>query len=100
MFLYIGGEGTASCPSGYVTELAKKFKALVVTLEHRFYGESIPNDSSATENLKYLTVNNALADLATFTDWFKADQNLTNSKVNPNPNRTRTRTRTLTLTIS
>ena len=79
IFLNIGGEGTASCPSGYVTELAKSYGALAVTLEHRFYGESIPNGNSKTENLKFLTVENALADLSTFTQFFKDSRNMTDS---------------------
>lgn len=36
-----------------------------------FYGESIPNNSAETSNLKYLTVSQALADLAGFTNFFK-----------------------------
>lgn len=79
VFLYIGGEGTASCPSGYVTYLAEQevYSALVVTLEHRFYGESIPNGNSYTANLKHLSVQNALADLNTFTKFFLAERNMT-----------------------
>jgi hypothetical protein len=42
----------------------------LVALEHRFYGESIPNGNHNTENLKFLTVEQALADLASFTKWF------------------------------
>ena len=43
--------------------------------QHRFYGESIPNKEQGghtTENLKYLTVEQALADLAAFTQWFSS----------------------------
>lgn len=79
VFLYIGGEGTASCPSGYVTHLAQNYSAMVVTLEHRYYGKSVPNDNSYTENLKYLTVQNALADLNTFTKYFLNYKNLTDT---------------------
>jgi serine protease 16 len=43
----------------------------LVALEHRFYGESIPNGNLFTDNYKYLSVQQALADLATFTDYYK-----------------------------
>lgn len=50
--------------------LAANYSALLVSLEHRFYGESIPNGNVLSENLVFLTVEQALADLATFTDYF------------------------------
>jgi hypothetical protein len=81
IFLNIGGEGTASCPGGYVTTLAPEYGAMAVTLEHRFYGESVPNGNWDTENLQFLTVENALADLSTFTTWFRESRNMTDTKV-------------------
>ena len=50
---------------------AQQFGALQVALEHRFYGESKPFPTSATGNLRYLTVEQALADAASFIAWFK-----------------------------
>ena len=45
---------------------------MVVALEHRFYGESIPNNNVETANYKaYLTVEQALADLNAFTQFYK-----------------------------
>ena len=49
----------------------------MLVLEHRYYGESQPFDSWKTENLRYLTVENALADIAVFID--KVHKNLTTS---------------------
>jgi len=54
---------------------AKQFGAIYVSLEHRFYGESIPyNDTEpgpySTENLQYLTSQQALADAAYFIEQF------------------------------
>jgi len=44
VFLLIGGEGTlAGPPKGFLGELAQSYGALLVALEHRFYGESLPN---------------------------------------------------------
>jgi hypothetical protein len=72
VFLQIGGEGTLSgAPGGYQASLAKNYSALLIGLEHRFYGESIPNGNVLSENYQYLTVEQALADLATFTEYYK-----------------------------
>ena len=38
----------------------------MIILEHRYYGASQPFDNWSVENLKYLTINNALADIANF----------------------------------
>jgi lysosomal Pro-X carboxypeptidase len=58
--------------------------ALVVALEHRFYGESQPFDNLSNDNLRYLTSEQAydadllrltiysLADLAVFIQWVKS----------------------------
>ncbi len=72
VFYEIGGEGTLSGPpGGFIAQLAQKHNALLIALEHRFYGESIPNGNALTENYKYLSVEQALADLASFTDFYK-----------------------------
>lgn len=42
--------------------------ALLVTLEHRFYGASQPFPDWKTRNLEYLTSEQALADTAYFID--------------------------------
>lgn len=84
VFFSIGGESTltsSSVSSGYIHSLGQNYSALIVSLEHRFYGESIPNGNVETENYQYLTVEQALADLATFTDWYKHENPSTaNSK--------------------
>ena len=45
-------------------DLAQDHKALQVDIEHRFYGESYPTSNMTTENLRYLSSEQALADLA------------------------------------
>jgi len=72
VFYEIGGEGTLSGPpGGYIEQLAKNHSALLIALEHRFYGESVPGNDASTANYRYLTVNQALADLSAFTDYYK-----------------------------
>ena len=57
--------------------LAQVFGGTTVTLEHRFYGESQPFDSLATEHLDLSTSKQALHDLAQSQQWYVAEWNLT-----------------------
>ncbi|XP_065643422.1 putative serine protease K12H4.7 isoform X2 [Hydra vulgaris] len=69
VFLMIGGEGSLSSlwvNVGAMVDYAKQHGALILGLEHRFYGESHPLSDMSTENLKYLSSEQALADLAYF----------------------------------
>ncbi|XP_051534522.1 thymus-specific serine protease [Myxocyprinus asiaticus] len=69
VFLYIGGEGPLSKFSvlfGHHVDMAERHGALLVALEHRFYGESINPDGLETEKLRDLSSQQALADLAAF----------------------------------
>ncbi|CAK4635011.1 unnamed protein product [Aphanomyces euteiches] len=64
VFVYINAENiadptTTTSPDLFINELAQKYKALVVSVEHRFYGES----------LKYLTVYQAIQDLQRNLTW-------------------------------
>ncbi len=86
IMLYICGEGPCS-PSGstsFVSNVAAATKSLVLTLEHRYYGLSVPfgNNSLIVDNLRYLTVEQGLEDLAYFIDWIMG--NHSSVKVNPN----------------
>ena len=68
---YIGGEGPLAAPSDrlFMYALAEEHAALVLALEHRFYGESRPTADMSDDNLRYLTSAQALADLASFKDY-------------------------------
>jgi len=70
IFLMIGGEGPLSAAyvaDHFVTGVwSQQFGAMVVALEHRFYGKSMPTPDSSAENLKLLSSQQALHDLATF----------------------------------
>mmetsp|Transcript_27774 Transcript_27774/g.52619 ORF Transcript_27774/g.52619 Transcript_27774/m.52619 type:complete len:541 (-) Transcript_27774:128-1750(-) len=74
VFLYIGGEGPQGPASEklFMWQLAKEHKALMVSLEHRFYGESYPTSDMSAENLAYLTSEQALADLARFIEYISS----------------------------
>ncbi|CAM9203301.1 unnamed protein product, partial [Ectocarpus fasciculatus] len=85
MFVFIGGEGEESCSrltsKMYVYELAKQHRAMLVNVEHRFYGESYPTVDMSTENLQYLSSQQALADLARIIGYIKTDMDTTTSPV-------------------
>ncbi|CAK4711922.1 hypothetical protein LEN26_008218 [Aphanomyces euteiches] len=85
VFVYINGENVAAnttvkSTNLFMNVLAKKHKALIVSLEHRFYGKSQPKGDFTVESLKYLTAEQALNDLAYFQDHLTAKRKLVNAK--------------------
>ena len=75
LFIYVGGEwfiSPGSITSGHVYDMAKEHNGYLFYTEHRFYGESHPVEAMTNENMKYLHVRQALADLAHFIRTMKA----------------------------
>lgn len=71
MIVLTGGEtsGADRLPflqKGIAYQLAKATNGVGVILEHRYYGKSIPVSDFSTENLRFLTTDQALADTAYF----------------------------------
>lgn len=70
VLLYLCGEGICNGVSdqSWTAQLAKDTKALILALEHRFYGESLPfrAQSFTTDNLRLLNSKQALKDIAFF----------------------------------
>ena len=72
LLLYFGNEGAIEDfwnASGALFELAPPLNALVVALEHRYYGASMPFGAKSLDSahtLRYLSVEQALADMAEF----------------------------------
>ena len=80
IFLYAGNEGpieTFAGNSGWMFELAQSFNAMLVFVEHRFYGRSMPWEGNATlsyanvTTLSLLTSEQAIADYVQFVDWMR-----------------------------
>ncbi|XP_054258619.1 putative serine protease K12H4.7 [Macrosteles quadrilineatus] len=79
VFLLIGGEGETNALwmiQGAWVDYAKKYNALLFQVEHRYYGKSHPTSDLSVENLKYLSSEQALADLAYFIVAMNNEHNL------------------------
>lgn len=62
-------DGTGRLPflqKGIVHQLAQATNGIGVILEHRYYGTSFPTPDLSTPNLRFLTTEQALADMAYF----------------------------------
>jgi len=73
VFVLAGGEtsGEDRLPfleQGIVYEVTKATGGLGVILEHRYYGTSYPTEDFSTENLRFLTTEQSLADSAYFAE--------------------------------
>ncbi|XP_055594741.1 putative serine protease K12H4.7 [Uranotaenia lowii] len=68
-FIFLGGEWEISGVSiqrGHFHDMARELGARIFYTEHRYYGKSRPTPNTATHLLKYLNIDQALADLAHF----------------------------------
>ena len=90
ILLILGGEGAIEPEEGLlypfiVNEVAQEFNALVVQIEHRFYGESLPILSYTNEDLKLLmNTEQALFDAVRFVQYIKSKNNCSLDKFSPN----------------
>lgn len=77
VFFHLCGESTCTPNSlnGSIREMAKKYHAKLISLEHRYYGASLPRNTFTTEDLKYLTTDQALQDAAAFQKFFMRNDN-------------------------
>lgn len=71
VFLYIGGETSgpsrfSNLETGIIQILMNATNGLGVILENRYYGESQPFNTSTTDNLRFLTTEQTIADNAYF----------------------------------
>ncbi|KAL8168026.1 hypothetical protein V2J09_009525 [Rumex salicifolius] len=83
IFLRICGESSCNgIANDYLSVLAKKFGAAIVSLEHRYYGKSSPFKLHTTENLRFLSSKQALFDLAVFRQYYQNSMNLKLNRTN------------------
>ncbi|KAM4835716.1 thymus-specific serine protease [Thomomys bottae] len=82
VFLHLGGEGSlgpGSVMTGHPAALAPALGALVISLEHRFYGLSIPTGGLSMSQLRYLSSRHALADVVSAHQAFSRLFNISSS---------------------
>jgi hypothetical protein len=74
VLFYIEGEAEADPDDASdIADSAKTLGAAIVVLEHRYYGQSNPFPQKTLANMQYLTIHEALEDLATFETWAKTN---------------------------
>ncbi|XP_031128117.1 lysosomal Pro-X carboxypeptidase-like isoform X1 [Ipomoea triloba] len=89
IFVYMGNEGDIEWfaqNTGFMFDIAPHFNALLVFIEHRFYGKSVPfggdkEAKSSSKALGYLSSTQALADYATLIIDLKKNLTATKSPV-------------------
>eukprot|EP01084_Bolivina_argentea_P189493 325856_1 len=77
IFILLSGEGKMDGEKMgekyFIRQLAAEHGALLVNLEHRFYGESMPTESMSVESLGLLSVDQALEDAAYFLKHYQVE---------------------------
>ena len=74
IFVEMGGEGPVS--SAYCGSTHQRYGALAVSVEHRFYGASIPFNDRNVSMLRYLSVEQNLADTAAIIGFIRSNYSL------------------------
>jgi hypothetical protein len=71
--MYLNGEGPLDAAvGGYMAELAQSLNACTLTIEHRYYGESLPSPLTNKAMLtQYLTVDQAMQDVMALIQYFE-----------------------------
>ena len=84
-FIYVGGDyeiGTYWIENGHMHDVGVELNASFFGIEMRFFGQNKPTANVSVENLRFLSTEQVLADMATIVDHIKRDNpELTNSKV-------------------
>lgn len=74
--IFVGGEWAISpgwTTGGLGYEMAEELGAGLFYTEHRYYGRTRPFENTEVDNLKFLTIDQGLADLAQFIQYVKSD---------------------------
>ncbi len=78
VLFYICGETACSTSDvKFMLPWAELINASVVVIEHRYYGTSQPFSKNTTENLRWLTMPQALADFAKIVNYLKKNKKMT-----------------------
>jgi len=85
-FLFLSGEWSITdyrLENSLMAEMAADLNCYIFYLEHRYYGESRPTPDLSDENLRFLTVEQALADTAHFIEFIQSSGNFTGAEDAP-----------------
>ncbi|KAI1179941.1 peptidase S28 [Nemania sp. FL0916] len=70
VFLYLGGEGSIEgdthLDGSLIEQLYKAYNGIGIVLENRYYGASVPFNTTTTDELAYLTTEQVIADFDVF----------------------------------
>ncbi|CAB3226781.1 unnamed protein product [Arctia plantaginis] len=84
IFIMAGGEWTITTNmlmEGNMYDMAVENKGYLIYTEHRYYGQTIPFTDFTANNLRFLNIDQALADLAYFIKYLKKQPRFANSKI-------------------
>ncbi|CAB0045104.1 unnamed protein product [Trichogramma brassicae] len=84
ILIMLGGEWEINqgfLHAGLMYDIAEQHSALMFYTEHRYYGQSRPTEDMSTDNLQYLSVDQALEDVAHFINIKKKEKDLPDAKV-------------------
>ncbi|GLV36741.1 uncharacterized protein CBL_02424 [Carabus blaptoides fortunei] len=84
IFIMLGAEWTIDpgyVQGGLMFDMARAHGGAMFYTEHRYYGQSFPVDDLSTNNLRYLSTEQALEDVAKFIRDLKMSEGYHNSKV-------------------
>lgn len=77
IFVVVGGEWNIQesiwILRGHAYDMVKTLNGIIFYTEHRYYGKSHPTSDTSTKNLKYLSVDQTLEDLAHFIENIKIE---------------------------
>lgn len=74
IFIFVGGEAAVAgawLTTGHMHDMARDLNGTMFHTEHRYYGQSRPTPNLTVEELRFLSVDQALADLAHFISFVK-----------------------------
>ncbi|XP_053604159.1 putative serine protease K12H4.7 [Plodia interpunctella] len=84
VFILVGGEWSIAegwLRGGNMFQMAVENRGYQFYTEHRYYGQTLPYTEFTAENLRFLNVDQALADLAYFIKELKKQPRFANSKI-------------------
>ncbi|GLV36739.1 uncharacterized protein CBL_02426 [Carabus blaptoides fortunei] len=84
IFIMLGAEWTIALgfvQGGLMFDMARENGGAMYYTEHRYYGQSFPVSNLTTKNLKFLSTEQALEDVAVFIRMLKSNSEFVNSKI-------------------